>query len=150
MEHWFTTTELSLKYKRTASTIIKILEENNIDSQDRVINSHHVRIWDSDCIEVLEEKSRNDNTVVISDYAVELGVDEKLLRDAMKRVGHYGVLRTIRCKEVEDEVKNILKEENDNSENNHPLVTNKKFLQTSYFPDVIPSCFQELDEVSLW
>ena len=148
MEFWYTTTELSLKYKRTPSNIIKILENNNVDSQDRLIDSHHVRIWDSDCISVLDSKIKESDTIVISDYANELGVDERIVREAMKRLGRYGILRTTKCKEIEDEVKKILKEEIDNSEDSYPLVTNKKFLQTSYFPDVIPNCFQE--EISSW
>jgi len=149
LEHWFSTSELAIKYKRSPSNIIKVLEDNDVDSRDEIINSHHVRMWESTCIDVLETKIKDD-TVVIADYALELGVDEKVLRCAMRKVGRYGVLRVVRCKEVEDEVKKIVEEEKKNSEGNHPLVTDKRFLQITYFPDIVPQCFKELDECSSW
>jgi hypothetical protein len=149
LEHWFSTTELSLRFKRSPSNIIKILDDNGVESEDRLVNSHHIRVWDSSCIDVLNDRI-NDDSVVISDYAAELGVDEKTLRYAMRKTGRYGVLRVVRCKELEDEVKKVVEEEKQNSEGNHPLVTDKRFLQLSFFPDVVPKCFEELDECSSW
>lgn len=39
--------------------------------------------------------------------------------------------------------KKLNEEENEAEENDHPLVTDKRFLKLSYFPDVIPECFKE-------
>ena len=138
-----------MKFKRSPSNIIKILDDNGVESEDRLINSHHIRVWDSSCIDILTDKI-NDNTVIISDYATELGVDEKTLRCAMRRIGRYGVLRIVRCKEIEDEVKKLVEEEKQTSEGTHPLVTDKRFLQLSYFPDVTPKCFEEIEDCSSW
>jgi len=46
----------------------------------------------------------------------------------------------------EAELKKQKHEEETDGAENHPLVTDKRFLKLSYFPDVIPDCFKECEE----
>ena len=48
-----------------------------------------------------------------------------------------------RAKVAKATVKNTEPEEDEISCTDHPLVTDKRFLKLSYFPDVVPNCFEE-------
>jgi hypothetical protein len=40
----------------------------------------------------------------------------------------------------------LIREEETDGAENHPLVKDKRFLKLSFFPDVIPECFKECEE----
>jgi hypothetical protein len=51
--------------------------------------------------------------------------------------------RSDRTKVAKAAIKKTEPEEDEISSADHPLVKDKRFLKLSYFPDVVPNCFEE-------
>lgn len=53
----------------------------------------------------------------------------------------YKQIKFILESRINKKIKDV--EEREEKESEHPLVTDRRFLQLSYFPDVLPKCFQD-------
>ena len=145
---YVSTTELCHKYNRTASSLIGKLKKEGFVPEDMVIEGHHSLVWTPDVIPVLEAIVHPDDELIsVAEYAQELNVDVTLLRSVMHKYNRWGINKVHRNAEIEKEVLR-LKANNDKGalSTEHPLVTNPKFLVTTYFPNVEPKCFEDLDK----
>lgn len=61
--------------------------------------------------------------------------------DYIKIKNYISVNKKIKLASVPDEEKILAA-----SEDKHELVTDKRFLNLYYFPDVVPNCFKDLDD----
>ena len=87
-------------------------------------------------------------------YSNEIGLQPKILREGARRFSQWSYSDYIILKYyigerrkgiTKDKIK-IPVEMLNSSENEHPLVTDKRCLKLNYWPDVVPSCFQDLEE----
>lgn len=148
MDNYITTTELSERYDRTASRIIKVLESSGFVAEHVYVDSHLCKAWSPEAVDYFDKfiAEENAKSLLIMDYAKELGVSEDLFRTAMNNLGISAEYRTNRNKLLEKEIKRLVEEDKTAMYESHPLVTNKKFFKASYFPDVVPNCFEDLNE----
>lgn len=58
---------------------------------------------------------------------------------------HFDAREKLRKLAEERKVKNFVNDETAEGAEDHPLVKDKRFLSLSYFPNVIPDCFKEVD-----
>ncbi len=82
----------------------------------------------------------------IVDYAKEMNVSMELFRAAMKNLGIFGMYKTNRNEALEKEVRRLVEEDKSAMYESHPLVKDKRCFRMSYWPDIIPDCFGDLDE----
>ncbi len=125
-----------------------MLQEHGFVAEMIFVEHHICKAWSEEAVSFLDNfiNEENDKSLLIMDYAKELHVSEALLRTAMKNLKLTGEYRTARNKALEDEVKRIVEEDRAAMAESHPLVKDKRLFRVSYWPDVTPSCFEDLDE----
>lgn len=148
MDNLITTTELQKRCGYTTSTIIKKLQAQGYNPELVFVNGHICKAWPLEAETWLknhiEEESKK--SLLIIDYAKELNVSVDLFRAAMKNIGLNAEYRTNRSEVLEQEVKKLVEEDKQAMYESHPLVTDKRCFRLSWWPDVVPKCFEDLDE----
>lgn len=148
MDNLITTTELQERFGHSNTTIIKKLEANGFKSELVYVDSHICKAWTPEAVEWFknyceEEKTR---TLPIVEYAKEMNVSVEIFRNAMKNLGLFSAYKTNRNEALEKEVRRLVEEDKSAMYESHPLVTDKRFFKMSYWPNTVPSCFEDLDE----
>ena len=148
MDNLITTTELQKRYGYTASTIIKKLESNGFKSELIYVGSHICKAWTPDAEEWFKNYCEEEKTksLLIIDYAKELNVSVELFKSAMRNLGLFAEYRTTRNESLEKEVKRLVEEDRIAMYESHPLVKDKKCFRLSWWPNTVPTCFEDLDE----
>ena len=83
-----------------------------------------------------------------------LDLDSSLVKDARgRKVLVFSHDALARCREelerrenAENAKRETVRAELEAAQAEHPLVTDSRFLKLSYFPDVVPACFEECEE----
>ena len=148
MDNLITTTELQERFGHTSSTIIKKLEANGFKSELIYVDSHICKAWTPEAAEWYKNycEEENKKSLLIVDYAKELNVSVDIFKNAMRNLGLFAEYRTTRNEALEKEVKRLVEEDKDAMQESHPLVTDKRCFRLSWWPNIVPSCFEDLDE----
>lgn len=84
--------------------------------------------------------------VLLEDYAKELNIDIKTFKEIIYTLGINASKQTERNPRIEKAVMDYKKQEQLNIDfANHPLVKDKRCFKLTWWPDVIPKCFEDLD-----
>ena len=116
---------------------------------------------------VYTQRPENERLFLASDMAAALGITDPCFYALAKKLdlgsirkpdgrGHNVMYFTHdalkRCEEelkrredAEKTKRKIVRVELEAAQAEHPLVTDERFLKLSYFPDVVPACFEEVD-----
>ena len=145
----YTTTQLSQMTGYSSSGVTTNLDKAGYKPLD--IGDHGLKIWADECLDVLLEKR---NTPVVKE---EIGIGMvaakfKLTRGCIREIAKKYNIEPICYKKhmevypycIYDIVKNHLDITKVENEDEHPLVTDKRFLRVDFFPDVTPKCFEDL------
>lgn len=149
MDNLISTTELSQRTGHTAGIIIKNLQRKGFEAVDVVIEGHHCKCWTQEAADWLINHYDyvQSKRVYIQDYAKELDIDLKSFREILY-ILHINAERQLnRDPVIEAAVAEYKKQEQlqiDTGE--HPLVTDKRCLRLNWFPNIVPTCFEDLDE----
>ena len=148
MDNLITTTELQKRFGHTNATIIRKLESNGFKSELVYVGSHICKAWTPDAVEWYENycEEESKKSLLIIDYAKELNVSVDVFKSAMRNLGLFAEYRTNRSEALENEIKRLIKEDKVAMYESHPLVKDKRCFRLSWWPNIVPSCFEDLDE----
>ena len=148
MDNFITTTELSEECGYAASTVIKKLESNGFVAEQVYIDHHICKAWTNEAREWLKKTAEEENNKLIPvvEYAKEMNVPMDLFRQAMANLGLFSAYKTTRNKRLEEEVRKLVEKDKEALYESHPLVKDKRCFTMSYWPNIIPNCFGDLDE----
>lgn len=87
----------------------------------------------------------------VRNIAMRLGIEYEVRPTSNSRAAYYSYLDTQKIIEVVKRYKPVekVKKElvvSDEMEEDHPLVIDKRCLKLSWWPDVVPKCFEDLDD----
>lgn len=132
------------------SGLLKAMGYSPVDIIDKNQN-----VWDESALEGLLKKKNEvkmEKATNIGYFAAIFNVSNQTIREILTAM-NIEPLYVDPAKKLEfydKSVNKILKEyfntDKDESEDEHPLVTDKRCLRLSWFPDVLPKCFEDLDE----
>ena len=131
------------------SVISKKLKEHGFVPIDIVVRSHHVLGWSKKAADWLDLylKNQYSQKITLEDYAKELDIDLKAFKEILYMLHVNATEQTTRSLDIEKAVEEYKEQERLNTDAKiHPLVTDKKYFNLTYFPNTIPSCFEDLDE----
>ena len=145
---YISTTELAKKYGHTPATIISYLESKGYQSTDVMIGCHHCKGWTpeaEECLRIHSEKLRS-TKLTFAEYVAVLNTDMNTFLQALQDLHITAINQTNRNPELDIRVREIMKENQINvDKSEHPLVTDENCFRLSYWPDIVPKCFEDLD-----
>lgn len=153
----YSTTELSNLTGYTNSTVSNILKRHNVKEIETGFKG--VKYWDESCLEIIrnEQNKQIKETITIGTLSSMSNISLSEIRGILFDKGispveirhnpfyhnNYQEVYPIEAKKVLLEYLNNVNEKDCLQ---HPLVTDKKWLKINNWPDIIPKCFQDLDE----
>ena len=116
-------------------------------------------VWQEECLETLMQKKHQikvRDTILLTSLSTAFNTTTDNIRSILESKSITPVEVTMntvtgnKIERYEIEVKEILVEYFESmkmdSEDEHPLVTDKRCLRLAWFPDIVPKCFEDLDE----
>ena len=150
----YTTTQLSEITGYTPSTIIDYLESNGY--RPIAIGEYNCKCWADEALELVIEKRRKEQlkatATPIEQLARICNVDNETIRNVAKTLAIVPVWTnpTGSYERYDNQSRQMIIDYFDDlrsaNTDEHPLVTDKRCLKLSWFPDVVPICFKDLDE----
>lgn len=147
---YFTTTQLSERYRRDNSTIVNILKSGGIEAVGE--GEHNVKLWGENADIYLSKYVVSETATSANKYAKELGVPANEFKVILKSLGIHNFQRVRRSMKVMNAVEQYKKDTAtvktlplEEMKLLHPLVTDERCFQFNYWPDTEPICFKDLD-----
>lgn len=157
----YSTTELSNLTGYTNSTISIILKKHNIKAIKEGYKG--VKYWDESCLDIIrkeKDKKQHKETIALTTLITAFNIPVAEIRSILYSNGIEPVeTRTsplycyiknetypIESKEV---IAQYLSRVRIDDENEHPLVTDKRWLVLNKWPDIVPKCFEDLDKEAI-
>lgn len=154
----YTSTELSKLTGIENNQISKILRR--LGYSPLASGDHNCHIWQEECLEILLQKQNeiveDNKTILLTSLASSFNITVPEARAILDSKGivpietNNAVISGNKYERYPIESREILIRYFDDlkvaDEDEHPLVINKAFLRTSFFPDVTPKCFEDLDK----
>ena len=148
----YTTTELAELSGYTPATIIKLLEERVYKTLD--IQHHGLKVWEDECLQILMDKRNTvieKTTISMSTLSLKTKMSYPEIRKVLTDNGIEPLFTNVHRVEVFpyialDVMQNYIADQKEDKADLHPLVTDKRCLKFTWFPDVVPKCFEDLDK----
>lgn len=148
---YYTTTQLGKMFNRTNPDIVNILKKANVICKGE--SNKNVKLWGEDAIEALQKHIKNNPIITPAIYAMEFDITEDEVKEILLNLGINYDKKLKRSKVVEEAIRKHKKESKQDKrkiplnilKKLHPLVTDERCFNFSYFPDSEPNCFKDLD-----
>ena len=83
----------------------------------------------------------------LEDYAKLLDIDLKTFKEILYSLKINATVQTTRSPEIDNAVAEYKKQlQLQDNTKEHPLVTDSRCLRLSWWPNIVPKCFEDLDE----
>ena len=153
----YSTTELSQLTGYANSTVSNILKRYNIKETE--VGFKGMKYWDDSCLDILKKEKDKfvRNTISIGTLFATFNIPLSEIRGILFDKGispikihhdvfyqnNYQEFYPIEAKEVL--LKHLESTDSEDTEQ-HPLVTDKRWLKKENFPQIVPKCFEDLDD----
>lgn len=148
----YTSNDLARLSGYTLSRVSYLLRGMGYSPVDVIENNQNV--WAEETLQALIDKRDNvnaDKGTSIGYLATKFNVNNQTIREILESMDIEPMYIDNKQQEYyEKKTLDILTDYFDTGkseeEDSHPLVTDKRCLQVSWFPDIVPKCFEDLDE----
>ena len=155
----YTTTELSKITGFTLSKISSLLHRMGFTPVG--IAGKNQNVWDEECLDALLKKRRQkelESTIHLGSLATAFHMGITEMRELLESKGikpvaveHKALTGNV-IERYPIEVREVIIKHFDDLKvdkaDEHPLVTDKRCLKLNWWPDIIPKCFEDLDDIA--